>query len=100
MTPISAALASLSPHSLQVPQLFVGGKYLGGCTDIERLHSEGSLRAILKVRYSVSVVTYGHTRGFSYTPCNTEWLLENTRTETTDIEVLHRTYKYDILHTK
>ncbi|MBI4235190.1 glutaredoxin [Candidatus Peregrinibacteria bacterium] len=34
-------------NALTVPQIFVDGKFIGGCTDIEKLHEEGKLQDIL-----------------------------------------------------
>lgn len=33
--------------ALTVPQIFVDGKFIGGCSDIERLQDEGKLQDIL-----------------------------------------------------
>jgi glutaredoxin 3 len=31
------------PHARTIPQIFIGGRHIGGCEDLERLDASGAL---------------------------------------------------------
>lgn len=38
-----AEMASRLPHARTIPQIFIGGRHIGGCEDLERLDAAGGL---------------------------------------------------------
>lgn len=38
-----AEMASRLPHAPSIPQVFIGGRHIGGCEDLERLEASGAL---------------------------------------------------------
>jgi glutaredoxin domain-containing cysteine-rich protein 1 len=64
-------LAALLPHRRRVtlPQIFVGGRHLGGVEEVRRLHESGELRRVITPASASAVLTCTRCGGERYVLC-------------------------------
>ncbi|PUZ54151.1 hypothetical protein GQ55_5G106900 [Panicum hallii var. hallii] len=67
---LSALLPRLaSPRRVTLPQVFVGGRHLGGADEVRRLHEAGELRRVVAGAVAASLAACGRCGGERYVLC-------------------------------
>ncbi|CAL4946751.1 unnamed protein product [Urochloa decumbens] len=67
---LSALLPRLaSPRRVALPQVFVGGRHLGGADEVRRLHEAGELRRVVAGAVAASLAACGRCGGERYVLC-------------------------------
>lgn len=67
---LSALLPRLaSPRRVTLPQVFVGGRHLGGAEEVRRLHEAGELRRVVAGAVTASLAACGRCGGEGYVLC-------------------------------
>ncbi|KAF8716895.1 hypothetical protein HU200_025996 [Digitaria exilis] len=67
---LSALLPRLaSPRRVTLPQVFVGGRHLGGAEEVRRLHEAGELRRVVAGAVTASLAACGRCGGERYVLC-------------------------------
>ncbi|RLM93570.1 electron transporter [Panicum miliaceum] len=67
---LSALLPRLaSPRRVTLPQVFVGGRHLGGADEVRRLHEAGELRRVVASAVAASLAACGRCGGERYVLC-------------------------------
>ncbi|CAO2171931.1 unnamed protein product [Urochloa humidicola] len=67
---LSALLPRLaSPRRVTLPQVFVGGRHLGGADEVRRLHEAGELRRVVAGAVTASLAACGRCAGERYVLC-------------------------------
>ncbi|RLN22469.1 electron transporter [Panicum miliaceum] len=68
---LSALLPRLaSPRRVTLPQVFVGGRHLGGADELRRLHEAGELRRVVAGAVAASLAACGRCGGERYVLCS------------------------------
>ncbi|PWZ11204.1 Uncharacterized protein Zm00014a_020879 [Zea mays] len=60
-----------SPRRATLPQVFVGGRHLGGADEVRRLHEAGELRRVVGGAGAASLAACGRCGGEQYVLCGT-----------------------------
>ncbi|CAD6229268.1 unnamed protein product [Miscanthus lutarioriparius] len=58
-----------SPRRITLPQVFVGGRHLGGADEVRRLHEAGDLRRVVAGAVAASLAACGRCGGERYVLC-------------------------------
>jgi glutaredoxin domain-containing cysteine-rich protein 1 len=58
-----------APRRVTLPQVFVGGRHLGGADEVRRLHEAGELRRVVAGAVAASLATCGRCGGERYVLC-------------------------------
>ena len=58
-----------SPRRVTLPQVFVGGRHLGGADEVRRLHEAGDLRRVVAGAVAASLAACGRCGGERYVLC-------------------------------
>ncbi|CAD6340807.1 unnamed protein product [Miscanthus lutarioriparius] len=58
-----------SPRRVTLPQVFVGGRHLGGADEVRRLHEAGELRRVVAGAVAASLAACGRCGGERYVLC-------------------------------
>ena len=67
---VSALLPRLAPpRRVTLPQVFVGGRHLGGADEVRRLHEAGELRRVVAGAVAASLAACGRCGGERYVLC-------------------------------
>jgi glutaredoxin domain-containing cysteine-rich protein 1 len=59
----------VAPRRVTLPQVFVGGRHLGGADEVRRLHEAGELRRVVAGAVAASLATCGRCGGERYVLC-------------------------------